>query len=221
MNEIKIAPSILSADFAKMGEEVADLERCGADWIHVDVMDGVFVPNITFGIKMVEDIRSHTRLPLDVHLMIVEPWKYVERFAKAGADYITVHAEACGDRTAEVLEEIRSYGVKAGVAVSPDTPEKEAEKVLDHADLILVMGVHPGFGGQKYIESVGTKISRLAQIVKDKNSPAEIEVDGGVTTENVQKIASLGADVLVAGSAVFRAPDRSAAIAALKGRARS
>ncbi|PWM71422.1 MAG: ribulose-phosphate 3-epimerase [Bacillota bacterium] len=217
MSNVKIAPSILSADFAKMGEEVASLQRCGADLIHVDVMDGVFVPNITFGIKMVEDIRKHTALPLDVHLMIVEPWKYVGRFAKAGADYITVHAEACGEKTRETLELIRSFGVKSGVVINPDTPAERAERVIEFCDMLLVMGVYPGFGGQKYIEEVGVKIQRLAEAIKAQKNAVLLEVDGGVTEENAAKIHALGADVLVAGSAVFKAEDRARAIKNLKG----
>lgn len=217
MNNVKIAPSVLSADFAKMGDEVAGLQGFGADMIHVDVMDGVFVPNITFGIKMVKDIRPYTELPFDVHLMIVEPWKYVERFAAAGADYITVHAEACGERTAETLKRIRGCGAKCGVVINPDTPAEKAEAVLDLCDMAVVMGVHPGFGGQKYIEEVGKKIARLAGALKARKSAALLELDGGVTEENAAKIASLGANVLVAGSAVFGAKDKKAAIARLKG----
>lgn len=216
MNSVKIAPSILSADFARMGEEVATLKECGADFVHVDVMDGVFVPNITFGIKMVEDIRKYTDLPLDVHLMIVEPWKYVERFAKAGADYITIHTEACGDRTAETLDLIRSCGVKSGVVINPDTDVKEAEKVMDRCDMIVVMGVYPGFGGQKYIEEVGDKIRTLAEEIRKRKLSSLLEVDGGVTAGNAGKIAACGADVLVAGSAVFGKEDRKNAVAQLK-----
>ena len=217
MNEIKIAPSILSADFAKMGEEVESLGRCCADWIHVDVMDGVFVPNITFGIKMVADIRRHTALPFDVHLMIVEPWKYIERFAEAGADYISVHAEACGKKTGETLKAIRALGKKAGVVVNPNTPASAALDVLEDADLVVVMGVYPGFGGQKYIESVGEKIAALAAEIRRSGRKIELELDGGVTEKNAASIAALGANVLVAGSAVFGAADRRAAVARLKG----
>ena len=203
MKQIKIAPSILSADFSKMGEEVVSLEQCGADVVHCDVMDGVFVNNITFGIKMVEDIRKLTKLPLDCHLMIVHPEKYVERFAKAGADIITVHWEACQDNLKEVLELIKSTGVKCGAVINPDTPVDKIADVIPMCDMVLVMSVFPGFGGQKFIPTACGK-------------DIDIEIDGGVTEENIEEIKAAGANVIVAGSTVFKATDRAAIIAALK-----
>lgn len=217
MSKVLIAPSILSADFSRMGEEVKSLEECGADMIHADVMDGVFVPNITFGIKMVEDIRKCTSLPIDAHLMIVHPEKYVERFAKAGADYITVHYEACGTDTAAVLKLIGDCGAKAGVVINPDTPWERAAEFLQLCDMVLVMSVYPGFGGQKYIAAADEKLRRLAKEIAEKRPGTLLEVDGGVTEENAARLIELGADVIVAGSAVFRAADRKAAIAKLRG----
>ncbi len=217
MSGIQIAPSLLSADFARMGEEVASAERAGADLLHCDVMDGVFVPNITFGIKMVADLRGRTALPLDCHLMIVEPWKYVEAFAKAGAAYITVHYEACGGRLEETLRQIRACGAKAGAVVNPDTPVSVLQDVLPLCDMVLLMSVFPGFGGQKYIESVTDKIREARAMADASGRNILLEVDGGITAENAAKVRAAGADVLVAGSAVFGAADRAEVIAALRG----
>ena len=216
MTNVKIAPSILSADFSKMGEEVRSLELCGADLIHCDVMDGVFVNNITFGIKMVEDIRKHTTLPLDCHLMIVHPEKYVERFAKAGADIITVHYEACQDNLKEVLTLIKAAGVKCGAVINPDTPVEKIIDVLPLCDMVLVMSVFPGFGGQKFIPDALDKLRQLRKWIDESGKDIDLQVDGGVTAENVDIIKAAGANVVVAGSAVFKAEDRAAMIAKLK-----
>ncbi len=216
MKNVKIAPSILSANFAKMGEEVQSLEQCGADVVHCDVMDGVFVNNITFGIKMVEDIRKVTNLPLDCHLMIVHPEKYVERFAKAGADIITVHYEACQDNLKEVLELIKSTGVKCGAVINPDTPVDKIRDVILMCDMVLVMSVFPGFGGQKFIPSALDKLREIRAIIDESGKDIDLEIDGGVTAENVEEIKAAGANVIVAGSAVFKAEDRASMIAKLK-----
>ena len=216
MKKIKIAPSILSADFSKMGEEVHSLEVNGADLIHCDVMDGVFVNNITFGIKMVEDIRKHTSLPLDCHLMIVHPEKYVERFAKAGADIITVHYEACQDNLKEVLSLIKSTGVKCGAVINPDTPVEKIADVLSLCDMVLVMSVFPGFGGQKFIPEALDKLRQLRKMIDESGREIDLQIDGGVTAENVAEIKAAGANVIVAGSAVFKAENRKEMIAKLK-----
>ena len=216
MKNIKIAPSILSADFSKMGEEVKSLESCGADLVHCDVMDGVFVNNITFGIKMVEDLRKITALPLDCHLMIVHPEKYVERFAKAGADIITVHYEACQDNLKEVLELIKSTGVKCGAVINPDTPVERIKDVIPLCDMVLVMSVFPGFGGQKFIPEALDKLREVKAIVENCGKDIDIQIDGGVSAENVAQVKEAGANVIVAGSAVFKAPDRAKIISELK-----
>ena len=216
MQTIKIAPSILSADFSKMGDEVRELERCGADLVHCDVMDGVFVNNITFGIKMVEDLRKITALPLDCHLMIVNPEKYVERFAKAGADIITVHYEVCKENLEEVLKLIKSTGVKCGAVINPDTPVEKIEKIIPLCDMVLVMSVFPGFGGQKFIPSALDKLRQVQAIIAACGKEIDIQIDGGVTEENVDEIKAAGANVIVAGSTVFKAADKRAVIARLK-----
>ena len=216
MKNIQIAPSILSADFAKMGEEVRAMQACGADVIHYDVMDGVFVNNITFGLKMLEDIRPYTTLPIDAHLMIVHPEKYVERFAKAGADIITVHWEACKDNLREVLELIKSTGVKCGAVITPDTPGETIKDVIPLCDMVLVMSVFPGFGGQKFIPSALDKLREIRAIIGESGKDIDLEIDGGITAENVHLVKEAGANVIVAGSAIFKADDRAAAIAALK-----
>ncbi len=216
MKTVKIAPSILSADFSKMGEEVASLQACGADLVHCDVMDGVFVNNITFGIKMVEDIRQKTTLPLDCHLMIVHPEKYVERFAKAGADIITVHYEACKDNLKEVLLLIKSTGVKCGAVINPDTPVEKIKEVIPLCDMVLLMSVFPGFGGQKFIPEVLDKLKEVRAIIDGLGKEIDVEIDGGVNEENIEEIKKAGANVIVAGSAVFKAQDRAQMIASLK-----
>ena len=216
MKKVKIAPSILSADFSKMGEEVRSLQASGADFIHCDIMDGVFVNNITFGIKMVEDIRKETTLPLDCHLMIVHPEKYVERFAKAGADIITVHAEACPDNLKEVLLQIKASGVKCGAVINPDTPVERIADVIPLCDMVLVMSVFPGFGGQAFIEGTLDKLREVRAIIENCDKEIDLQVDGGVGVNNAAAVREAGANVIVAGSAVFKANDRAAVIAALR-----
>ncbi|USK40604.1 ribulose-phosphate 3-epimerase [Cytobacillus firmus] len=213
---VKIAPSILSADFSKLGEEIKDVERGGADYIHVDVMDGHFVPNITIGPLIVDAIRPVTKLPLDVHLMIEDPDSYIEAFANAGADYITVHAEACR-HLHRTVHFIKSFGVKAGVVLNPATPVNMIEHVVEDIDMVLLMSVNPGFGGQKFIPSVLPKIAAVKKLADAKGLNIEIEVDGGVNEETAQLCIEAGANVLVAGSAIYNQKDRAAAIAALKG----
>ena len=215
-NNVQVAPSILSADFSAMGEAVKNVQAWGADMIHCDVMDGVFVKNITFGPKMVKDIRKHTTLPLDVHLMIIDPEKYVGEFAKCGADYITVHYEACGDNLKNVLELIKFHGVKCGLVINPDTPVSAVSDVVPLCDMVLLMSVFPGFGGQKFIESVLPKIKEMRALVDSLGKDILIEVDGGVTLENAADVVKCGANVLVAGSTVFNAEDKVATISALK-----
>jgi len=216
MKEIKIAPSILSADFSKMGEEVISLEKAGADIIHCDVMDGVFVNNITFGIKMVEDLRKVTKLPLDCHLMIVNPEKYVERFAKAGADIITVHYEACKEGLKDTLQRIKDCGVKCGAVINPDTPVEKIKDVIPMCDMVLVMSVFPGFGGQKFIVDALDKLRQVKAIIEACGKDIDLQIDGGVGVDNVAAVKEAGANVIVAGSAVFKAEDRAATISALK-----
>ncbi|MDE3016859.1 MAG: ribulose-phosphate 3-epimerase [Pseudomonadota bacterium] len=202
MGKVKIAPSILSADFAKLGEEVAAVDKAGADYIHVDVMDGHFVPNLTIGPVVIKSIRPASKLPFDVHLMIENPDASIEAYVKAGADIVTVHAEAVThlDRT---LSLIKSLGVKAGVSLVPSTPASALEYVMDTADLILVMTVNPGFGGQAFIPSQLEKIGRIAAMIKKTGRAIDLEVDGGINPQTARRIIEAGADVLVAGSAVF------------------
>ncbi|WP_100403082.1 ribulose-phosphate 3-epimerase [Bacillus sp. FJAT-42315] len=208
---VKIAPSILSADFSRLGEEIKDVEMGGADIIHVDVMDGHFVPNITIGPLIVDAIRPITKLPLDVHLMIENPDQYIEAFAKAGADYITVHVEAC-PHLHRTIQLIRSHGVKAGVVLNPATPAQMIEHILEDIDMVLLMTVNPGFGGQSFIHSVVPKIRQVKQMIDEKGLDVEIEIDGGVNIETAKLCTEAGASILVAGSAVYNKEDRKQAI---------
>lgn len=210
---IKIAPSILSADFAALADDIARVEAGGADLLHVDVMDGRFVPNLTIGPVVVGAIRKRTRLPLDVHLMIVEPERYVPDFISAGADIVTVHAEACPHLQRNVAQ-IRELGARVGVALNPSTPPEVLEYVLDDIDLVLVMSVNPGFGGQAFLPSAFTKIRRLRAMLGAR--AVEVSVDGGVKVEHVKLLIEHGANVLVAGSAIFGAPDPAQVIARMK-----
>lgn len=211
----RIAPSILSADFTRLGEEVKAVEKAGADWIHVDVMDGRFVPNITIGPMIVKAVKRVTALPVDVHLMIQEPERYVEEFAAAGADLIAVHVEA-GGHLNRTIQQIKDTGVKAGVALNPSTPIETLAWVLEYLDLVVIMSVNPGFGGQKFIPNSLERISALKTMITEKKLSTLIEVDGGVNAKTVAAVAGAGADVLVAGSAVFNSDDYQATIDELK-----
>jgi ribulose-phosphate 3-epimerase len=212
---IKIAPSILSADFSRLGDEIRAIEAGGADYVHIDVMDGHFVPNITIGPLVVDAIRKVTSLPLDVHLMIENPDLYIPEFAKAGADIITVHQET-GSHLHRTVQLIRSLGKKVGVSINPATPVSTLDVILDDLDLVLVMSVNPGFGGQSFIPACLPKIEALRREIERRGLTLELEVDGGVKTDNIGRIVAAGADVLVAGSAVFGTDDYRATIDTLK-----
>ncbi len=207
---VKIAPSILASDFARLGAQVAEAEAAGGDWIHVDVMDGRFVPNITIGPLIVEAVRRSTHLPIDVHLMIVEPERYIEAFAGAGANRISVHVETC-PHLHRTVHQIREAGARPGVVINPATPVGVVEEILQYVDLLLVMSVNPGFGGQEFIEASVDKIARAVALRDRVSSQAEIEVDGGIDAHTAPRVVKAGASVLVAGNAIFRHPDGIAA----------
>ena len=202
MNNVKISPSILSADFARLGEHVKEAEAAGVDYIHVDVMDGHFVPNITIGPLIVKALRPVTKLPLDVHLMIENPERYIDDFAKAGADIITVHQETC-PHLHRTIQQIHNLGIRAGVSLNPSTPVSTLDEIISEVDLVLVMSVNPGFGGQSYIHSCTSKIQKLRSMLDVCGSSADLEVDGGVNVDTLNEVIAAGANAFVAGSAVF------------------
>jgi len=202
----KISPSILSSNFSKLDSEIKKIEKGGADLVHLDVMDGIFVPNITFGAPIVKEIRKTTSLPFDVHLMVDRPERFIEDFVKAGANIITVHEEA-SIHLHRTIQEIKGFGVKAGVAINPSTPLNAIEYILDDVDMILIMTVNPGFGGQAFIPSMEKKIKELRKIINDRELDVEIEVDGGIKLENAKEIIDFGVDILVVGSAIFNEED--------------
>ncbi len=212
---IKLAPSLLSANFVDMKSGIELMEKAGVEYLHCDVMDGMFVPNISFGFKMIEDIKRITNIPLDVHLMIADPGRYVERFAAAGADIITFHVEAA-THVQRVLAQIKECGVKAGVVLNPATPLSELDYIMDDVDMVLLMSVNPGYGGQKFIPAVGRKLTELRRMVEQSGRDIDIEVDGGVSVDNIAEIAGYGANVIVAGSAVFDTPDPVATVAKMR-----
>ncbi|NMB07194.1 MAG: ribulose-phosphate 3-epimerase [Tissierellia bacterium] len=200
----QISPSILSADFSKLKEEILFLEEGGADYIHLDVMDGVFVPNISFGPPVIKSLRNITNIPFDVHLMVDKPERYIKDFYEAGADIITIHQEAT-THLHRTIEEIKAFGLKAGVSLNPATPLESLEYILEYIDMVLIMTVNPGFGGQKYIKSMNRKISNLRKIIDNRNLDILIEVDGGIKLDNAKDVIDLGADILVVGSGIFEA----------------
>ena len=214
---VRIAPSVLSADFGRLADDVARCEAGGADWIHVDVMDGQFVPNLTFGAKVIDTLRRLTKLPLDVHLMVIEPEKYFESFAGAGANVLTIHQEAAPHLHRQ-LHRIRELGCRAGAAINPSTPVDSLRDVIVDLDLLLVMTVNPGFGGQKFIEGTVSKIARAKQMLIAVGSSATLEVDGGIARDTITRCWRAGADTFVAGNAVFSAPDAAAEIRELRAR---
>ncbi|PIE75098.1 MAG: ribulose-phosphate 3-epimerase [Deltaproteobacteria bacterium] len=210
-----IAPSILSANFSKLGKEIRDVEKHGADWIHIDVMDGQFVPNITYGTKIVKTCNEITKLPLDVHLMIEKPENHIDEFAKSGADFISVHSEAC-PHLHRVIQQIKENNAAPGVALNPSTPLSAIEWVLNDLDFVLIMSVNPGFGGQKFIKESLSKIAELKKMIKNRNLDLKIQVDGGINIDTIKDVNDAGADIFVAGSAIFKKEDYGKAISDLR-----
>ncbi len=211
----KIAPSILSADFARLGEEIRRVEAAGADLIHFDVMDGHFVPNLSIGLPVLESVRKITRLPLDAHLMIEEPGRYLEAFVKSGADSISIHAEVCPDLP-EIARQIHALGIRAAVAVNPETPPDRVLAAAEHFDMILVMSVHPGFGGQSFIPETVSKLRVIREELDRRGLTLDVEIDGGIKLENIASVAAAGANVFVSGSGIFGQPDYAAIIAEMR-----
>ena len=212
---IKIAPSILAADFGNLSLECKKIDKSNADWFHLDVMDGLFVPNISFGMPIVKSIRKMTKKPLDVHLMIIEPERYIDKFIEIGSDILTVHVEATS-KMDNIIDKINHSGIKSGIAINPDTPISKLDDYISNVDLICLMGVHAGFGGQKFIKKTFNRLEELKNLINSKNSSALIEIDGGVNENNFEKLKNLGADVLVAGSYIFNSSNYNGAIDLLK-----